>query len=339
MLTDLLHLLRPYWLLAIIPVFIVWLLAHYRQRATDPWQAVCDPTLLAALYAQQTDTISSRSHRWLSWCILLSLITTVIALAGPSWQYDTVPVYQRDQAQVIVLDLSNAMYATDLKPKRLARARYKVLDLLQHLTEGETGMVVFAQEAYVVSPLTQDTHTIAAMATDLTPEIMPAPGHNIAAGLTQAEKLLTASSQTQHAHIILLTADNPTSTDIALAKQLQQRGITVSVMGIGTTEGAPMRTDTNKLIKDKQGHITISRLNQQMLTQLAKAGGGIYTPFSGDDHDTQRIIQSLSSTTATKKQASQSTQHWHDQGRWLLIPVLLILLCGFRRGWLIEAIR
>jgi len=169
------HFLRPYWFLMLIPLAIMlWSLLWYLKKG-DSWQQVIDPKLLKHLLNQSS---SAKNFKPL---MILGLIwfTTVFALAGPAWEKHQQPVFRNNNAKVILLDLSQSMLAEDIQPDRLTRAKYKILDLLRDYPEGQTGMAVFSGEAYTVSPLTNDTHTIALMVSDLSPDIMPVSGSNI----------------------------------------------------------------------------------------------------------------------------------------------------------------
>ena len=123
--------------------------------------------------------------------LLLALVT--LAAAGPSLQRVELPVIKRADALVIVLDLSASMLAADVQPSRVQRARQKILDLLDTRDEGVTGLVVFAGDAHVVTPLTDDTRTIANLMPALSPAIMPLPGADATSGIELASELLRAA--------------------------------------------------------------------------------------------------------------------------------------------------
>ena len=103
----------------------------------------------------------------------------IFTLMGPAWTYWHVPVYQKHSARVIALDVSPSMNATDLKPSRLVRAKYKEIDLLKKIKQGDTGMVVFSGLPFVVSPLTHDTNTISSMLSNIDSNVVPVAGYNL----------------------------------------------------------------------------------------------------------------------------------------------------------------
>ncbi|MCB1776756.1 MAG: VWA domain-containing protein [Candidatus Competibacteraceae bacterium] len=158
------HWLRPAWLWALLPLaLMVWQLLRQSSGASA-WEKQCDPHLLARLLVRRTP-----HHRLPLLLLTVSWVLTVIALAGPVWQKLPQPVFQTQAARVMVLDLSPSMNASDLRPSRIDRARFKMLDLLARFREGQTGLVVFAEEPFVVAPLTDDTKTIAALLPALAP--------------------------------------------------------------------------------------------------------------------------------------------------------------------------
>ena len=163
------HWLRPEWLLAILPLLILFIPLILKNTRDTVWQKACDPHLLPHLFI-----VHKTSFALLQKIMLFSgFLLTIIALAGPSYKTISVPIFELNTARVIVFDLSTAEWSTDLSPNRLTRARFKLLDLLQALEEGQTGLVLFTEQAFPVTPLTQDTQTIITQINELSPDIMP----------------------------------------------------------------------------------------------------------------------------------------------------------------------
>ena len=184
---DSFHFLQPHWFFLLIPLAVILLFFMMSETgARDPWTKVIDKDLMPWLRVKS----SGRGSRLPIWLLTAGWIITVIALANPVWEKLPQPVFQTDHARVIVLDLSLSMNSTDLKPSRIERARFKVSDILARQQEGVVGLVVFAGDAFVVSPLTRDGETISSMLQALKPDIMPIQGSRADLGLLKAGELL-----------------------------------------------------------------------------------------------------------------------------------------------------
>lgn len=323
---NLFHFLRPWWWLALLPLAYLLCRLVKQQHQAGAWAAVCDPILLPHLLEQQT---GSRGL-WPVYLGALAGVLSIFALAGPTWSFTAEPTYSIQNARVLAFDLSPAMLATDITPSRLVRARYKALDILAHSEEGQIGMVAFASEAYTVSPLTEDERTIALMIPDLTPAIMPVTGDNITAALEKSAELLQ-QEQAQQGQIILITAAAPTPQDIETAKKLQQQGLKISVLGVGTVIGAPIPT-AQGYVQNSQGQVLLAKLDEAGLAQLAAAGGGNYRTVSNDDKDVEALL--ASSVKKKTKKSEENATIWKDEGSWFVWLLLPLVLLGFRRGWL-----
>jgi Ca-activated chloride channel family protein len=144
------HFLRPEWLWGLLPLVGLLVLLVKRGANAHVWESVCDSHLLPHVLVGTTGAKSC------SPIILLGLgwTLTLVALAGPVWSQLPQPVFRAESALVIVLDVSRSMDAQDVAPSRLTRAKHKILDILQARQEGQTGLVIFAGESFVVSPLT-----------------------------------------------------------------------------------------------------------------------------------------------------------------------------------------
>lgn len=321
------HFLRPYCLLLLIPLsFILWALCRQLNTRTA-WRSVCDPHLIPHIIQQ----FGNKQRTMLVILLAIAWLAGVLALAGPSWQRLTQPLYQNSYARVLALDLSPAMLAQDIAPSRIARVKYKIRDLLQQDQEGQFGLIVFSSEPYVVSPITEDASTIIAMLPELRPDIMPVTGSNIAAALDKAVQLLQ-QGDSQRGEILLITANPVKQVDLKAAAQIHADDIQVSVLGVGTAQGAPIPV-AGGFVQDNQGNTVLSRLDVSGLTQLAKAGGGVYTSLAQSDQDIMTLLVSSGSSQGTLNQQAQQTEVWQDQGYYLLWLVLPLVLLGFRRGW------
>lgn len=322
------HFLRPEWLLALVPVlFILWQLM--KMRGSDhAWRKACDPHLLTHLLIQ-SETNPKRVPLFLLAC---GWILTVIALSGPTWSRLPETVYRNLSSRVIVLDVSPQMLADDIKPNRITRAKFKVQDLLNAISDGQVGMVAFSQQAFTVSPLTQDAATIGAMVPELDPTMMPIQGNSISAGLQKAMLLLQQAGAST-GEIILITGNTPTTNDLAMATKLKQQGYHLMVLAIGTANGSPVPT-ANGYLHDQAGAIITSKLDFSALAALARNGGGSLINFSNDNSDLQKLLRPQSGLTLQAEKTQQTVAAWRDQGRWFLLACLPLAALGFRKGWL-----
>lgn len=328
------HFIRPAWLWALIPLLFLLLYLQKKKHQHNAWHAVCDSHLLPHLL------LENKYKLRLTPLVLLTLAwaLTTFALAGPTWSRISQPVFRSLDAQVIAVELSPSLYATDLTPNRLTRAKFKIKDILKNNHEGQIGMVAFTSEAYVVSPLTQDAETISAMVPELKPEIMPVQGNNISEGLRKAADLLKQAGISR-GHIILMTDQPVKPMDFVLATQLNQQGITTSILGLGTKRGAPILT-TQGYLKNKRGNIVVARLPYKKLQQLAARGGGRYMTFTNDNSDIQAVTQHQKYNAKIKTQKTQQiTNRWRDQGHWFVLFLLPLAAFAFRRGWFETIVR
>jgi len=327
-----LHFLRPAWLLAILP--LVWLLWRYwrgRQQG-GAWQAVCDPHLLPHLLVAG----AGRGSRTLLWLLAVAGVLVIVALAGPVWSRLPQPVYRNSAATVVLLNLSESMNAPDVKPTRLTRARLKLLDFLRRQREGQTALIAYAGEAYVVSPLTDDAATIASLVTALESDIMPAAGNNLDQALHKADALLDQDG-VPHGGRILLITDSPGSGNVReLIADLARKGRVLSVLGVGTRDGAPIPASGGGFVLERDGGILIPRLQPKQLAALAAAGHGHYVRLTTTDADLNQLWPAGQATRIDSKRASRnrSADVWREEGPWLLLLVLPLLALVWRQGWL-----
>jgi Ca-activated chloride channel family protein len=327
------HFLQPLWFWALLPLgLLVWLAA--RTGGTDTaWRRVCDARLLPWLLVEP-----GTRGRLPAWLLAAGWLITVIALADPVWEKQPQPVYRSQGARVIVLDLSRSMLSPDLAPSRLARARYKVADLLQHSTEGQTGLVVFAGDAFAVSPLTTDAETIQALLKPLEPDLMPAQGSRVDLGLEKAGELLQQAG-IDHGDILLVADGSHGGRAIDTAARLHREGYRISVLGIGTPQGAPLPDPRGGYVQDDNNNIVMPKLDAVALRELAAAGGGRYTTITTDDRDIDYLLEVANPRLQSRsEQTDRQTEMWQSRGPWLVLLLLPLAALVFRRGWLLGMV-
>lgn len=327
------HFLRPWWLL-LLPLGIVaaWLL--WRElRQGDAWRVVCDPELLPHLLVGPRGTHSALPF------ILLAVIwvLAVTALAGPSWNRLNQPFFRSLDTRVIVLDLSRSMDAPDVKPSRLERAKFKVADILERTEDGQVALVVFAGDAFIVSPVTQDVNTVANLLATLQTNMMPAQGSRADSGLRMAEQLLKQAGAAGGE--ILLVGDGVEGGTAELtAGRISDNGYRVSVIGVGSEDGAPIPLTDGGFLKDASGSIVVARTDFTTLQRVAERGGGRFARMRDDDEDLDIVM--AAPLTPGEYEAVEDTyqakQSWRDEGPWLVLLLLPLAALGFRRGWLLS---
>ena len=323
------HFLEPLYLLALLPLIVIFFLAFRENTDSRAWGKIIDADLLPLLLKGK----DRGSNKFAKFILAIAWFTTVIALADPAWEKIPRPVFQTNTARIIILDLSNSMLIEDVKPSRLTRARFKIEDILSRKEEGQTGLVLFAGEAFTAAPLTRDTKTISSLLKVLTPQILPAQGSRADLGLIKAHELLKQAGILNGR--ILLIADGVSQKQASLnaARDLLSDGHTVSVMAVGTETGGTLnfRNNVTKTIK----------LEPQTLIDIAKNGGGNYHLMTTNNSDLKHLLTPISdnsSLTQKKTNGDQEIQNteWHSMGPILVLLLLPFAALAFRRGWLLN---
>ena len=330
------HFLRPAWFVALVPLAVVLVMLWRRHRSGRSWQTVVDSRLLPYLLI---DGGKGRSA-WSIAIIALGGLLAVTALAGPVWDKLQQPVFRRESALVVLLDLSRSMDANDLQPSRLQMAKYKLRDILARRKEGDTALVVYAADPFVVTPLTNDVDTIDRQLPSLTTDLMPVQGSRTDRAISKAQALLQQSGAV-HGDVLLITdgVDNVAPGVLHDAvKKLVAAGYRLSVLGVGTVDGAPIPLKDGGFLKDAGGAIVLPKLDETSLSHLAELGHGIYRHIATDDRDTNDLINTFNSGWQPQKLhkvAGMKADQWRETGPWLLLPLLPLAALAFRRGYLL----
>lgn len=310
------HFLRPWWLLMLfVAIWLPWAVnrqGDVRRR----WRGTIAPHLLDALI------VGERRHRALRPVHLttLALALGALALAGPSWERERPPFLADKAPLAIAVDLTPTMNAIDVTPTRLERAKLKLKALLAHRDGGRTALYVYAGSTHLVLPLTEDAALLQTFADALQTRIMPVPGKDTGLAL---RTIGAAMAKEPVPGTILLLTDG---VEPAAAESLRKRDphTQVVVLAIGTEAGGPL----------KQGDGSAPGLDAAALHRLRDAGVAVATLTPDSDDDVawvQRHVQSH-----LEQSSSQDTLRWHDAGWPLTIPVALLALLWFRKGWTIR---
>jgi Ca-activated chloride channel family protein len=300
-----LHFLRPYWFFTMIPIcFLCFRLS--KLSLADNWRLVCDKHLLSCLLILPNKKIKLRIF-----LLFLACMLAILALAGPSWKKQAQAVYRTELGSVIVLNLSPSMGASIGATKKIEKARFKILDYLQRLREGQTGLIVYADEAHTISPLTEDAHTLANFVPALDPTIMPTFNDDTQIGLKEAEKLFKQAGL-HNGNIILVTDKITHFSEVKqVAEGLYEQGYRL-------------------LIFDVSGELDSS--NEMRL--LAHAGGGKLIPLTPNNQDIEELLAEtkLNFVKPPTKKMQEKGLIWQDSGHILVFLLLPLALFAFRRG-------
>ncbi len=310
-----LHFLRPAVLWGLLALPLIALLWRWRRRRASVWLHAVDAHLLPHLL------VPGARRTWWGLVLLLAGWTlAVLALAGPSWRQLAQPLWQTPSPLVIALDLSSRVRASDLPPSRLLQARAKLATLLRERSGGEVALLVYADDAFTVAPLTADRANVALYLDALDPNVMPRDGQQAARALDAAVLLLQQSGAKQGD--ILLITDRADAADQGAAARAQAQQMRVSVLGLGTPDGAAYRGD--------DGQIARAQLDEPSLRAVANAGGGAYARLSENSADL-RALDVLRPRGEAGDLGPGQSRSWQDEGFWLLPPLLLLSLWAFRR--------
>ena len=323
-----LQFVRPWWLLALVlvPVLPWWL--HRLRLRRNVWRDAVDAHLLPHLIEGGGDAHRGGIGRG-PLLATIALLLAILALAGPSWRSLPQPLWQDRTPLVVAVDLSEASTAADLPPSRLLQMRAKLTRILRERGGGQIALVAFADDAYIVSPLTDDAANIELFVDALSPEVMPDDGQRAGRAIRESVLLLKRAGFSRGD--ILLMTHRADSAARSAAGEARAAGFRVSVLGLGSSDGGSY--------VDRRGRRQRTWLDSDGLRAMADAGDGRFVAASVDDGD----LRALGVLRADRVEDAAASDRKRgalaiDEGFWLLPLLLVLALFAFRRGVLAVAL-
>ncbi len=323
------HFLRPLWLALVLLLPLMYLAFRQLRLGDSGWSRLIPSRLLSPVIRHEGTSGQTPKSPMLPAAI--ALVVLAIALAGPAWREAPTPLKQPGDSLVIALDLSLSMLATDVKPDRLTRAKRKIRDILAVRQGSLTGLLVYAGDAHVVTPLTDDARTIEGMLDVLDPVIMPATGNRTDLAVARAADLLKQGAP-GNGRILVITDEISERYWPEIRDTLSSAGYALNTLVVGTEEGGPIPLARRGFIREG-GDIVISRATPDALSELARSTGGQSHELTLNNSDIESLeLSPRDSDDWQETKAGLTVSRWQDDGYWLLWLAVPLILLGWRRG-------
>ena len=325
-----LHFLRTQWLWLLLAVPLIYLSFRVRDDTRARWKRYIDPELLDHL-------IIARKRHWRFrpiHMVCLLILIGCIAVAGPTWKREQPPFTEDKAPLVIALDLSQTMDAIDLDPTRLERAKLKLRDLLKVRNGGRTALFVYAGTTHMVLPFTKDNSLFDLYLSSLSTSLIPGHGKDTAKALRALSDFLKDEPVPG---TILFVTDGIEPQALPAFRQFTTQNENqndILVMGVGTSNGGPVRTSGNNFLTDSLGRRIYAKLDINALRSLNHLDIAA-TTLTLDDDDIKWIQRRVQHHLQAIQQRDSKTR-WIDEGYWLTIPIAAIAVFWFRKGWTVR---
>ena len=308
---------QAFWLLLAVPVLAVLFVAYlwWRKAAL---KRLGTTELLHKLYS------TSGAKRWVQALLLLTAVALgVLALANPRVQTTSGPDVRKGIDVVLALDVSNSMLATDAMPNRLTAAKNLINNLLQKEAANRVALILFAGNAYLQVPLTYDYSSIDLFVRAAEPGSIPSQGTALSNALDKAELAFAPSAERYKALVIITDGESHDANAAEKAAALAQKGVAIYTVGLGSAEGSTIQTADGEK-KDAAGNVVVSKLNVDLLKQVAESGKGQYFLF--DNAATVSTALRTELAAAGTKALADETLFEYDSRYFLFaVPMLLLL--------------
>ena len=312
------------WLLWVIPVFIAayWISTKHKRRQLEQFG---DPELVETLMPNASHVRPVVKFG----IVMVALALLIIAAARPQFGQSERTEKRQGIEAIVALDISNSMMAEDVAPNRLDRAKQMLSKLMDNMVNDKVGLVVFAGDAFVQLPITCDYVSAKMFLNSIKPELIKTQGTAIGAALSTSIRCFGEQSDASRAIILITDGENHEDDAVAVSKRAKEAGIKILMVGIGKPEGSPIPVPgTNNFIKDRQGNVVVSKLNEEMCREIAQAGGGIYVRCDNTNTATKAIQKELDKL-ATQEIETQVYTDYNEQFQTFALLALLLLVVDY----------
>ena len=309
------------YLLLLLPFLAAfYLYSNYRRRKAI--RKFGDPVLMAQLMPD----VSKYRPDVKFWLVFAAIGLFAVLLARPQFGSKLETVKRQGVEVMIALDISNSMLAQDVQPSRLEKAKRLVAQLVDKMENDKVGMIVFAGDAFTQLPITSDYISAKMFLESINPSLISKQGTAIGAAINLATRSFTPQEGVGRAVIVITDGENHEGGAVEAAKAAAEKGIQVSVLGVGMPDGAPIPVEgTNDFRRDRDGNVVVTRLNEQMCQEIAQAGDGIYVRVD-NSNAAQKVIAQEINKMAKADVETQVYTEFNEQFQAVAWLILLLLL-------------
>lgn len=311
------------YLLIVIPLLIVFYVVMVRRKK----RAIAEfgnPELLGPLMP----LLSFKRGAWKFVMLLLALSFVILGVAGPQFGSKLQQVKKKGVEIIIALDVSNSMMAQDIKPSRLEKAKMAISRVVEKLSNDKVGLIVFAGDAYVQLPITTDYSSARLFLSNVSTDIVPVQGTAIGAAIDLAARSFTPETETAKAIIVITDGENHQDDAVAAAGMAHEKGITVHTIGMGLEQGAPIpeKGKPGQYMKDGQGNVVVSKLEEETLRKIAEAGEGLYVRASNTDVGLTQLLDEVNRMEKTLLEERVYSDYAEKYQYFLLVGLFFVFV-------------
>lgn len=250
----------------------------------------------------------------------------VLAMARPQTGSKLRSVESDGREIVLAVDVSNSMLAEDTEPSRMARTRYAIQQLTRHMTNDHVGIVAFADDVEVLLPITSDYKMAESKLRNLSPALIANQGTDIGEALEVSLLSFSNNTRNNRSRVIILITDGEAHDDkaLAIAERAKEEGVVICCIGIGTPEGTTLKID-GQMIEDENGKMVVTKLNEQLLSDIASATGGVYIRSTNSNFGLEEVVAELDKMESTKL-THRNFEEYDEEYMWFLGVALLLLV-------------
>jgi len=311
------------WIIPLLVLFFVWSRIQ-RKRALTKFG---NYELMRHLMP-----FASRFRPALKFVILMTALAIfIMGAARPQFGAKLKKVKREGIELIIALDVSNSMKAEDIQPNRLDRAKLAISRLVDKLQNDKIGLIVFAGDAYIQLPITSDFNSAKLFLSSINTQMVPKQGTAIGAAITMATRSFTPDSKANKAIIIITDGENHEDDAVSAAKAAVENGIVVHTIGMGLPQGSPipvLRNGQTEYLKDNEGKVVITKLDEIMLQEIATAGDGVYVRANNAQVGLNTLFDEINKLDKTEMETLVYSEY-NEQFQYFFAIGLLLLLIDF----------
>lgn len=281
-----------------------------------------------SLLKQMMPELSLKRSYLKFWIMIGAFSIGIIMVARPQFGAKVETVNKKGIEMVIAIDVSNSMMAQDVSPNRLTRAKQILTRIIDDRKQDQVALIVFAGEAYVQMPLTSDSQSAKLFLNSIDPSLVPVQGTAIGDAIDLGLNSFSSKKDVDKTMIIITDGEDHEGNAVEIAKKAAGKGITINVVGIGSTKGTSIPDEEygQPYKTDNSGNVVVTKLNEEMAKEIAKAGKGLYVQ-ADNGNGALRALQGRLNELQTKSTQSLTYSEYDEKFplfAWILLGLLLL---------------